>query len=274
MCATCRGTVGSHDDHDNFDSRSYNPRCSPNQPTSDKSSFIQKELTDANSSIHCCGNKFPHSSNFLCNIPTSNFQEHNAPAIVNLLNDDNNNAFSKTVQEDTALSSTFLQEWDAFYAEFKNSTTYALVQSSATNLHSSPIINDDDPMTDDPLPNMNSFNDSLCQLRRSIQALENVNHQFAQLLDNLNTLAPCKPTPQALANNLSPPLPCPEPQCDGMLQHILTKAPPPAPNPPHGTIQSQAHQPASQIEWRMCTASGKTPTVHYPAPTIVPCKSP
>jgi len=64
------------------------PRSSPNQTTSNRSSFILKELTDANLSIHCCGNECSPSSNILRKTPTSIFQEPNATATVNLLNDD------------------------------------------------------------------------------------------------------------------------------------------------------------------------------------------
>jgi len=119
------------------------PQRSPNKPTSVKSSFILKESTNANSSICCCGNKFSHSLNVLREIPTSNFQETNTTTVIDPLNNDDDNAFNDNAQEDMEMFSTFLQEWDAFCAEFKNSITYALAKSSAASLFPSLIDNDD-----------------------------------------------------------------------------------------------------------------------------------
>jgi len=113
-----------------------------NQLTIDKSSFILKESTDANSSICCCDNEGYHSLNVLCAIPTSIFHETKANAITDLLNDDDDdNNPHKNEQEDF---STFLQEWDGFCKEFVNLTTCALTHSSADSLMPSPIVDDDD----------------------------------------------------------------------------------------------------------------------------------
>ncbi len=135
--------------------------CFPNQLMINKSSFILKELTDENSSIHCCGNECSPSSNILRKTPTSNFYGTEATTVVNLLDDDDDNVLTENKQEDMALSSTFLQEWDAFYTEFVNSTTYALMHSSNDSMPS-PILDDDDQMMNDQQPlTTSSFDDSL-----------------------------------------------------------------------------------------------------------------
>jgi len=83
--------------------------------------------------------------NTLRKIPTSNFYDHDANANTdhNLSNDDDNTLRNKNAQENMTLSSTFLQDWEAFYIEFKNSTTYALAHSSAASLLPS-LVDDDD----------------------------------------------------------------------------------------------------------------------------------
>jgi len=128
-----------NDDHDNFNDGSYLPQCSPNQLTSNKSSFILRESTDVNSSICCCINKCDHPSTILHKFPTSNFYKTKATTIIDLLNDNDDNLLNKNEQEDMALPSTFLQEWDAFYNEFKNSTTYAPIHSSTLTLCPLPL---------------------------------------------------------------------------------------------------------------------------------------
>ncbi len=145
MCDTRRVAVESHDDHDNFDDGPHLPRCSPNKLTSNKSSLTLKETTDANSSLRCCGNEGSHPVNTLRKIPTSNFYDHdaNANANDNLSNDNDNTLRNKNAQENMTLSSTFLQDWEAFYIEFKNSTTNALAHSSAASLLPS-LVDDDD----------------------------------------------------------------------------------------------------------------------------------
>jgi len=248
-------------------------RGSPNQLTSYKSSFILKESTDASPSIRCSVNECSTSPNGLRKIPTRIFQATNATAVVDLLDDDDDDVFDETTSEDTTLSSTFLQDWEAFCTKVKKSTTYALAHSSTTSPLPSPIADDDDqPMNDDTSPTNNSFTDSQCRLNRSAQALEEVNKQFAQLLDHLDSLTPYQPTLHESVNHLLPPPPCPEPQRHGSPQHVMMRAPPPAPNLPANTTQSPAHHLASQFE--QTTAPGTTSIAHLPAPTIIPCNFP
>jgi len=193
-------------------------------------------LTDANLSIHCCGNECSPSSNILCKTPTSIFQEPNATATVNLLNDNDDKTPHANDQEDMTLSSTFLPEWEVFYNEFVNLTTYALAHSSAASFTPSLIVNDDNDQMmieagDDPTPT-NSFDDSLRQLHHSVRELEKVSQQFAQFLESLNKRAPCQLTPYS-DTNLQQPLLCLAPQLKRTPQNILLIVPPPAPNLRH-----------------------------------------
>jgi len=165
------------------------PRRSPTPLRSETSSFILKELMVANSNTHCCSDDESDPSHSLRKIPTSKFRAPNATAVVDPLDDDDNKHCHENAQGDTTWSSTSLSEWEAFYLEFKQSTTYALAHSSAASNMPSLIVDDDDDdqmmIEDDDSPT-STFDDSLRQLRRSVRELEKVNQQFAQLLDSLD----------------------------------------------------------------------------------------
>jgi len=75
--------------------------------------------------------------------PYQYFQATTTNAVINLHDDDDDHDLYKNEQEDTALSPTYLQEWDDFCNEFANSTTYTLEHSSTASLMPSPIIDDD-----------------------------------------------------------------------------------------------------------------------------------
>jgi len=113
------------------------PQCSPTQLTCDKSSFILQELPETNSSICCCDNECSYPSNILCKIPTRKFHKNDATTAVKLLDNDDNNLLIANAQEDMTPTPTLLQEWEAFYLEFKTWTTYALgtpVQQTSSQL--------------------------------------------------------------------------------------------------------------------------------------------
>ncbi len=176
------------------------------------------------------------------------------------------------------LSSTFLQEWEAFYIEFKNSTTYALAHSSATSLLPS-LVDDDDANDDrklhecniDKLPTNSSA--GLRRLRHAVRELEKVNIQFANFLEFLDTPAPCKPTLRIIANNLQYPQPCPECQRDGTPQYVPMIAPPLALNPSASPIQYPTQQ-SSQTDHHPSTIPGTMSLVTHPAPKPVPSDLP
>ncbi len=249
---------------------------SPNQLTIDKSSFILKESTDANSSICCCNNECYHSSNVLCTIPTSIFHKTEANAIANLLNDDDDNNPHENEQEDF---STFLQEWDDFYNEFINSTTYALAHSSTDSLMPSPIIDNDDDdrsmseCSDQPMTT-NSFDDSLQQLCQAVRELEKVNYQFLQHLESLESQAPCLQLLHPANNTMQQQPWCQEPQHDCTLQYVLLQVLPPAPNRNTRPQQPPTQQQASQIDCSPCTDHGIVPCIPHLKPTTVPCTFP
>jgi len=136
---------------------------------------------------------------------------------------------NKTANDDF---SNFLEDWEAFCTKFAHSTTYALVHSSAADLTSSPVTdndgNDDDQtMIEsgiDPTPTSH-FDDSLCLLRRSVRALAAVNQQFTQFLDSLDEQVPCQ-TAIPLETIRQHPQLCPAPQLERTPSHILPKMPP------------------------------------------------
>jgi len=117
------------------------PACSTYQTTIETFSFNKKESTDENPSMHGVDHKSFTPTTILCTISTSTFQETTANAVINLPADDDNRAINEIESIDF---STFLQDWEAFRSEFKQSTTYALAHSSAAELMPSPIVNDDD----------------------------------------------------------------------------------------------------------------------------------
>jgi len=216
------------------------PRGSPNKTTSDTSSFILKESTHEKLNIRCCGNEFYNSEKVLHEFPTGTFKETHTTTAVDPLDDDDDDAFAvvhsqddnedrNNNQNESANFSTFLSEWEAFRAEFRNSTTYALAHSSAADRITSSSI--DESLAQSP---PSSFKDSLLQLHRSVKALEVVNKQFAQFVDSLDE-APCQPTVPSDTPNSDSTVPhhrpCPPPQLERTPRHVLMEGPPPAPNP-------------------------------------------
>jgi len=156
------------------------PRRSPPHSTNGSSSFILKELTEPNLSLRSCDDDCFYPSQLLREIPTSKFSEPDATAAVEILDDDDDNILIANAQEDATPAPTFLQEWEAFYRDFKASTTYALAHSSAASLL--PSLVDDDDADDDRKaheraktqhPPNNS--DSIRRLRHSVRELEKVN---------------------------------------------------------------------------------------------------
>jgi len=123
------------------------PRSSSTHSTTESSSFILKELTEPNLSLRCCDDDCFYPSQILHEIPTSKFSEPDATAVVHILDDDDENILIANAQEDATLAPTFLQEWEAFYRDFKTLTTYALAHSSAASLL--PSLVDDDDADDD-----------------------------------------------------------------------------------------------------------------------------
>ncbi len=236
------------------------PRRSPTQLTSDMSSFILKELPETNSSIRCCDDDCFDPLNILHEIPTSKFPASNATAVVDLLDDDDNTIPIATAQGDTTPASTFLQEWEAFRTEFKQSTTYALAHSSAASLLPSLIddadADDDRKVHESDDTTSTNYPNGLRRLRHSVRELEKLNIQLAKVLESYDTPAPCQPTLRAIANNLTHPRPCLEPPHDDTPQYVLTTALPPAPNPPVRLIHYPTPQSSQTTDRHPSTMHG------------------
>ncbi len=237
-------------------------------------SFTLKELPETNSGICYCDDDCSDPSNILCEIPTRKFSEPNTTTVVDLLNDDDNNILIANAQKDMTPAPTFLQEWEAFYLDFKKSTTYALAHSSTASLL--PSLVDDDNADDDrtihecdidKLPTNSSA--GLRQLRHSIRELEKVNIQFASFVEFNYTPAPCQPTLCTIDNNLPHPQPCLELQRDDPPQYAPMMAPPPAPNPAC-SFQNPTQQP-SQTDRCPSSTIGTMFLVEHPAPKLIPC---
>jgi len=117
------------------------PRRSHNQLTIDEYPFILKESTDKKSVIHCSNNERCNSPKTLHTISTGTAATTDTNAIADLLDDDEENHPQGKEGKDFL---TFLKEWVAFYLEFVNLLTYALVHSSADSNLTFNIVNDDD----------------------------------------------------------------------------------------------------------------------------------
>jgi len=208
-------------------------------------------------------------------IPTSKFPTLDTTAVVDLLDDDDDNILIVNAQEDTTLAPTFLQEWEAFYCDFKNSTTYALAHSSAASLLPS-LVDNDDADDDckihkcdiDKLPTNSSA--GLRRLRHSVRELEKVNIQFASFVEFNYTPAPCQPTLCTIDNNLPHLQPDLEPQRDGTPQYIPPMALPPALNPAC-PIQNPTHQSSQTDRCPSSTIHGTMFLIAHPAPKLIPC---
>jgi len=211
------------------------PRRSHTPLTSDTSSFILKELNEQKVGIRCCDDEGNHPSKILHKIPTSKFSASNANAVVDLLDDDDHHLLIANMQEDSTSAPTLLQEWEAFYIDFKNSITYTLATSDAANNLPS-LIDDDDADEDrriyecelDEIPT--NSNAGLRRLRHTVRELEKVNLQLASFVELLYTQAPCQPTLCSTENNPPHPQPCWErPSTVREIQLIVDPAPQTAP---------------------------------------------
>jgi len=251
------------------------PRSSSTHLTTESSSFILKELTEPNLSLRCCDDECFYPPPLLREIPTSKLSEPAATAVVDILdNNDDDNILIVNAQEDATPAPTFHQEWEAFYREFKTSTTYALAHSSAASLMPS-LVADDDADDDrkiheceiDQLPTNSSA--GLRRLRHSVRELEKVNRQFAAFVEKKCTPAMYQPTLRTIATILPHPPPDPEPKHGGTPQYVPPTAPPPAPNPSASSIRSQTQQ--SSSDRRLRTTLGATSLVVYPATIPEPC---
>jgi len=238
--------------------------------TSDTSSFILKELPESSSSIQCYDDDCYDNSSILREFPTRKKTEPNANAVVDLLDDDGDIILTATAHEDPTPAPTFLQEWEAFYLEFKQSTTYALAQSSAASLL--PSLVDDDDADDDRQAHERAQTrqppdnaDSIRRLRHSVRELEKVNIQFAKFVESLPPV-PSHPTLRAaIDSNLPYPRPCSEPQRVEVQQH----APPTATSPaPHLTSPTQNSTQQPDPEPRRDAPQVVPTTAPPPAPNL------
>jgi len=269
-------------------------------------------LPELNSRIRYCDDDCSNPSNILHKFPTRKHPEPKATAIVDLLDDDDNLILIATAQEDMTPAPTFLQEWEAFYLEFQQSTTYALATSSAASLL--PSLIDDDDADDDRKTHKCAINQQptnsptgLRWLRHAVRELEKVNLQFANFVESLDTIEPCQPTlrttehlphprpdfePQRDDPPKYPPMeqppapnlvsqiqhptqqPDPPPHCDDAPEVVPTMAPPPAPNLPPSLIQNPTTQQSSMPNNRYRTIpTWAQPAVTTPALAGIPCMS-
>jgi len=211
------------------------PRRYPTPLTSDTPSFSLKELPESSSSIRCCDDDCYDTSPILREFPTTKKTEPNATAVVDPLDDDDDIILSATAQEDPTPAPTLLQEWEAFYIEFKQSITYTLAHSSAASLLPS-LIDDDDAEEDrkihdcpsDQLPPNCSA--GLRRLRHSVRELEKVNLQLEKFVASLVTPELHQPTLRACGSNPPYPRPCREPQRDRIPQYAPPMETSPAPH--------------------------------------------
>jgi len=283
------------------------PRCLPHQSTCDTSSFHSKESPEVNSSTRGCDDDSFHSSNILRRLPTSTQQKPEAITAVDTILDDDDGVqpLLATTQEDKTPNRTFLQEWEDFYVEFKNSITYTLACSSPTP-HLVDDGDDDRTMSDgDDDRKLTNNSDGLRQLRRAVKRLEQVNLQFAQMLESLE-LAYCQPiqrieheillfddpTPKTAPCAFPPPPPpdptplptwvtpdapmpasSPEPPRDDVPRAVQTPPPPPAPNLPPSLIQNPTQQSSTPNNRHRTIPTWAQPAVTTHALAGMPCMS-
>jgi len=254
------------------------PRSSSTHSTTESSSFILKELTEPNLSLRCCDDECFYPPPLLREIPTSKLSEPAATAVVDILdNNDDDNILLANAQEDATPAPTFLQEWEAFYREFKTSTTYTLAHSSTACLLPS-LVDDDDADDDrkiheceiDQLPTNCSA--GLRRLRHSVRELEKVNRQFAAFVETKCTPASYQPNLRTIATILLHPQPDPDPQCGRTPQYVPPTALPPAPNPLASSIQSQTQQ--SSTDRHLRTTPGAMSPIVYLVTIPAPCNIP
>jgi len=240
------------------------PQRSSNQMTIDKSSLTLKESTAEDSSIRCFKNKSYNPTQVLRTIPTrihpnatNTANAVNAVAVIDPAVDDDNQDPNKLQTDANAL--TFLIEWDVFYNDFVQSSTYTLAHSSAnSNLPSLANVYVRSMKT----PQItNGHSQSLCQLHHVLGEMEKVNDQLFQLLAALTSPAPCPPSPQNLDNNPPQPRLCPAPTLDHTPQYVSPCAMPSTQNPAAIHLQQSTTPPATQSARLTCIPGQLKPSL-------------
>jgi len=206
---------------------------SPNQTTIEKPSLTLKEDNTADSGICGLPNKSYKPTPILRTIPTR-INPTDAANTANAVNavvvdpdvDDEDPDPMELQTDATAL--TFLTEWDAFYNDFVQSSTYTLAHSNAnSNLQSLADAYDRSTKRPQITP---GYSQSLHQLHQVLEELEKVNDQLFQLFAAPTPPAPCPPSPQNHDNNLLHRL-SPAPTLDRTPQSAVPCVIPSAPNP-------------------------------------------
>jgi len=238
------------------------PQRPSNQTTIDKSSLTLKESTAADLSICCLNNKSYNPTQVLRTIPTgiNPHATHNANAVNAIVTvdpavDDDN--------QDPNERQTFLKEWDAFYNDFVQSSTYTRAHSSAksnlSSLADAPV-----QSTKNTEPQLtNGRSQSIPQLLQVLGELEQLNDQLFQLIAVQNSLAPCLPSPKTIDNNPPQPRLCPAPTFESTQQHVSPCATPSAPNPAAIPLPQLTQPPATQSARLTCIHGSMQP---YPEP--------
>ncbi len=242
----------------------------PTHLTSETPPFTLNELPAINSGIRDRDDDCYYSSNILREIPTKKISEPNATNVIDILDDDDNTIPIATAQQNATPASTFLHEWEAFYCDFKQSTTYALVHSSAARLLPSLIDDDNGKIHEcaiNQLPTHSSA--GLCRLRHSIRELEKVNIQLASFVELTCNPVPCQPTLCTIDNDQPYPQ-CLELQCAKPPQYVPTMEPPPALNSsPASTLAYPVQHPTQQLD-----PDPQRAAVPQAVPTLAPPPAP
>jgi len=155
------------------------PQHSFNLTTVDTPSSTLRESTEAKLSvIHTDSDSF-YSSTVLRKIPTRILPPSAATTVVNLLVNHDEQDPNRTECIDPAFYYKVMKEWDEFYDKFITSPLQILAHSSAATLLSLPVDDDGDRLmskcTTDTPPSTNDSNNSIRQLRYTVEELEKVN---------------------------------------------------------------------------------------------------
>jgi len=177
---------------------------SPNQTTIEKPSLTLKEANAADSGICGLPNKSYNPTPILRTLPTrinttdaANTANAVTAVVVNPDVDDDDPDPMALQTDATAI--TFLTEWDAFYNDFVQSSTYTLAHSNAnSNLQSLADAYGRSTKRPQLTP---GYSQSLYQLHQVLEELEQVNDQLFQLFAAPTPPAPCPPSPKNLDNN-------------------------------------------------------------------------
>jgi len=238
------------------------PQRPSNPATIDKPSFTLKESIVEDSSIRCSNNKHSNPTQALRTIPTriphnatNTANAANAVAVVDPDVDDDDPDPNELPTDANAL--TFLKEWDAFYDDFVQSSTYTRVYSNANSNLSSLA---DAYVRSTQTPQITSgHSQNLLQLLQVLEELEKVNDQLFQHLSALPSPAPCTPSPQNLDNNSPQPRMCPAPTLDCTPPYAPPCAMPSEPNPAAIPLQQSPTPPATQNVRLICIPGQPSP---------------